>query len=83
MQVTTIYVMPTETGLPPRALLGMVERGEDEEGPITPEEMAESAEAMAIWTGDQGCWTLHGEPLEPEFSEAISAHAHSLGVPGF
>jgi hypothetical protein len=85
-EVTTIYVMPTEEGLPPRAILGRFEV-EDEEAvqelDPSPQEMLESAQTVAVYSGDMGCWTIGGQPVDPTLAEKISAHAHDLGVPGF
>ena len=81
MQFNMIYVLPTEDGLPPRALLGYVDlEGADYRVP-TPQEL-EMAE-MAVFSMDAGCWTLAGTPLPQELSEIISGHASKLGVPGF
>jgi hypothetical protein len=38
---------------------------------------------LATWTADMGVWTVSGTPVPQDLSEAISAHAASLGVPGF
>lgn len=62
-----IYVLPTEPGLPPRAVIG-----QPVEGTIQG--------AVAVWSGDVGSWTLHGELLPSELSDAITEHAKSLGV---
>ena len=82
MEVMSIYVLETEENLPPRAILGLVD----------PDSISEDIEIvtvgpmmgpLAVFTGDMGCWTVAGEALPPELSGAISAHAASLGVPGF
>lgn len=80
MHITTIYVYPTETGLPPRALIGHadVEEPEDLETEVEVE-----GQAVAVFSNDIGCWTLNGEPVPTQLSDAISAHARNLGVPGF
>jgi len=84
--VTTIFVLPTEDGMPPRAVLGQVEVEDDTE--YEPEEVStiealERGETMATFSNDAGCWVLGGAPLPEDLSKAISDHAASLGVPGF
>lgn len=84
--VTTIFVMPTEEGMPPRAILGNIEVPEGEEleqQESTVMEAVEAGQHMAVFSNDVGCWTLNGSPLPPELSDAISDHARNLGVPGF
>lgn len=68
--VVSIYVLPTEEGMPPRAVIG--------------EDMGDTISgSVAVWTADMGTWTMGGIPLPQELAEAISAHAGSLGVEGF
>lgn len=66
-QALEIYVLPTEQGMPPRAVVG-VSDGRAIMG------------SMAVWTADVGMWTLNGDPLPEELSDAITEHAKSLGV---
>ena len=73
-----IYVLPTEEGMPPRAILTPVTGI----GELNEEELSVVGQ-MAVWTADMGCWTVAGTPLPQALGEAISAHAASLGVPGF
>ena len=80
MQFNMLYVLPTEENMPPRCLMGYIEH-EDELRVPTPEELENTV--MAIFSPDDGCWTLAGQPLPPELSDKISHHAHLLGVPGF
>jgi hypothetical protein len=86
----SIYVFPTEDGMPARAMLSKqpkVVNLEEEGAPEPPEGVEvvaiEVQQAVAVWTADAGCWTVEGNPLPPGLSDAISAHAASLGVPGF
>jgi len=65
-----IYVLETEPGKPPRALVG--------EG-----ELPNLRDPMAVFSPDMGCWTIDGIALPEELQEAITDHARSLGVPGF
>ena len=86
VQVTTIFVMPTMEGVPPRAVLGFQEVEDPEEQ--EPEELnvgeaLERGQKMATFSHDTGCWMVDGMPLPEEFSDAISRHAHDLCVPGF
>lgn len=76
--MVTIYVLPTEEGYPPRAILGQAES--EDEVPDVGDTMFGD---VAVWTGDLGCWTMHGTPLPKDLSDTISDHARSLGVPGF
>jgi hypothetical protein len=69
ISMTAIYVLPTEAGLPPRAVLGE---------PVLGGKMVVGT--IAMWTADMGCWTLNGVPLPPELSDTITEHAKSLGV---
>jgi hypothetical protein len=66
-----IYVLPTEPGLPPRALIGTIENDEMAEG------------MMAVWSSDTGQWQIAGLPVNDDLNQAITAHACDLGVPGF
>jgi hypothetical protein len=70
--VVSIYVLPSEPGVPPRALLI--------EGQIDPDAAGPVRGAQAMWSRDLGCWTTGGLPMSPELSEAITEHAKSLGV---
>lgn len=65
--VAAIYVLPTEPGLPPRAVIGPVVDGG-------------IAGIMSVWSADMGTWTIEGTPVDPELSETITEHAKSLGV---
>lgn len=69
--MTGIYVLPTEEGLPPRAILTDdtdVQLGDRIEG------------TLVVWSRDSGVWELNGVPLPSELGGAITAHAVSLGV---
>jgi hypothetical protein len=65
-----VYVLPTETGLPPRALIGRV-TDDGIEG------------QLATWSRDSGTWTVGGLPIPQEVAERITEHARSLGVEEF
>lgn len=69
-----IYVMPTEEGKPPRALLAqdIVE--------VDGGMMAVGVAVQAVWSSDSGAWFVDGEPIDPEIGEAITNHAKELGV---
>lgn len=73
--VTSVYVLPTEAGQPPRALLmeGDQQQRIDETGVAGPG-------TLAVWSADTGSWCVAGNPLAQEFSEVITNHAKSLGV---
>lgn len=64
-----IYVLPTEGGSPPRALIGE---------PM-PEEGAVYA-TISTWSADMGAWTIDDIPVPEDLNEAITEHAKSLGV---
>lgn len=67
-----IYVLPSEPGLPPRAMLGE---------PVETEEGVAMIGKLATWSSDTGVWLLEGGEILPlELSEAITAHAKDLGV---
>ena len=86
VQVTTIFVMPTMEGVPPRAVLGFQEVEDPEEQEpqeYSVQQALDEGQKMATFSNDIGCWTVDGVPLPEEFSDAISRHAHDLGVPGF
>lgn len=68
-----IYVMPTEEGLPPRALIYSANPGEDE-GAVA------VTGVIAAWSRDAGAWMVDGLPLPSELGGAITEHAKSLGV---
>jgi hypothetical protein len=67
MFMPVIYVLPTEEGKPPRALVGEAVQGA-------------LMGVQVEWSGEDGRWKFDGEPLEDELSEAITEHARSLGV---
>lgn len=69
-----IYVLPTEEGKPPRAVLFEGEIGEIGD---------EIKGAMATWSNDNGAWMLGDIPAPPELGEAITNHARNLGVEAF
>lgn len=62
-----IYVMPSEDGQPPRALL--FDGDEPDPGAV-----------LATWSRDVGTWMVGYAPLPAELAEAITAHAKDLGV---
>lgn len=72
-----VFVMPTEAGKPPRALLIPA----DEAHPL--EQGATISGVLSTWSVDMGCWTVGGAPVPSELGDAITAHARNLGVPGF
>jgi hypothetical protein len=64
------YVLPTEPGQPPRAIIGRPAEGG-------------LAGVLATWSRDSGAWTVGGAPVPQEVSDAITEHARSLGVEEF
>jgi len=68
---TFIYVLPTEEGLPPRAMVGQMIELEDREAVAT---------ALATWVADNGRWEIEGTPVPNDMGEAITEHAKTLGV---
>lgn len=69
----TIYVLPTEEGLPPRAVL--IPLAISEPG----EPMVALGLPVAVAYEDE-CWRIDGEPVPEDANEAITQHAESLGV---
>lgn len=67
-----IYVLPTEKGTPPRAMLFS---GEHEPNQLPPDAK------LVVWSRDSACWCLNGTPIPKELGDQITAHAQSLGVP--
>lgn len=73
--VTSIYVLPSEQGSPPRAILGEYEEEDDVPG------LGEPVQGMlATWSQDLGVWMIGPNPLPNELSDAITDHAKNLGV---
>lgn len=68
----TIYVLPSEPNMPPRAAI-------IEAAPLDDDAMVVS-ETVATWSADMGAWIVDGVPLPQELCEAITEHAKSLGV---
>jgi hypothetical protein len=68
----TIYVLPTEPGFPPRAIVGTML--------MIDGEMEGLHGKVAIFSRDSGCWMFGGTPVDDELNEAITNHARSLGV---
>lgn len=66
-----IYVLPSETGFPPRAVVQYVQ--ESDEASLT-------LRNFVVWNADTGSWSCGGEPVDPVLGEAITAHARDLGV---
>lgn len=65
-----IYVLPTEEGKPPRAIIG----------PFNEEEQRFLAGVEAMWSRDLGTWTVGNMPLPNDLAAQITEHAKSLGV---
>ena len=72
-----IYVLPSEEGLPPRAIVGEAFiPGED--GILV------LGGGMITWTADSGTWvTEGGMPVPEELADATTSHARDLGVEQF
>ncbi len=71
--MVSIYVLPTEEGKPPRALIGQVVEADG-----LGEVMVGSN--VATWSRDSGTWMMGAEPVPTELGDAITDHAKSLGV---
>lgn len=68
MTETTIYVLPSAPGMPPRAMVG---QGIGDVAIVG---------AMATWSTDMGAWMIEGMPVPQELGDAITEHAKSLGI---
>lgn len=66
--------MPTEEGLPPRALLFLAAPLAD--GIV----VADPVPKAVAYSEENSCWEFEGEPVNDELDEAISTHARNLGV---
>lgn len=73
MNMVSIYVLPTEVGMPPRALLfeGEMPTGDEARGMVT------------TWSADLGTWVMDSMPVPEPLAEAITQHAKNLGVESF
>lgn len=70
-QVISIFVLPTEEGQPPRAILA--------NGEIVRRAMLTGS--IVTWSRDLGAWvSTEGMPLPPDLGDDITEHAKSLGV---
>jgi len=72
VRMISIYVLPSEPGMPPQAVIGEVEEGDEDDASIHG--------ALAIWSRDLGAWTLGGIPVPTDLGDSITEHAKSLGV---
>lgn len=75
----SIYVLPTEEGKPPRAILMSLDmqQPESENDPV----MIQLTEKHVQWSFDTGAWMDDGGiPAPQEISDAITEHAKNLGV---
>jgi len=81
IKAVAIFVLETEEQMPARALLGMADVEEGDEADLRPSDV--EMDTMAVWSADVGAWTVAGVPVDSQLNEMISAHAASLGVPGF
>jgi hypothetical protein len=72
-ELVHIYVLPTEEGLPPRALV-WPESMQTDPGKIPLDA------SVLVWTADVGGWTMQGTPVPSELGDAITQHAKDLGV---
>jgi hypothetical protein len=68
-----IYVLPTITHMPPRAVVYVAPHGVD------PTKDAVVGN-LAMWSADLGTWAVDGMPVPPDLAEAITGHARDLGV---
>lgn len=75
LQWKTIYVLPTEENLPPRAVLF-----DPSEVLVGTEEGLLVAGTLSTWSRDLGTWVIGDLPLPQELADRITEHAKSLGV---
>lgn len=81
-EMLSIYVLPTESMQPPRALLFKTPADQEEPTLGPPEGAFEGA--IVTWSRDLGAWmTQEGVPVPEPVSNAITDHAKSLGVETF
>lgn len=75
MSELTIYVLPSEPNLPPRAVIGT---------PFEVDGGLVLAGEVVTWSTDSGTWTTsQGLPVPNDLAESITAHAKELGVEQF
>src|SRR3954464_5352813 len=75
-----IYVLPTEEGLPPRAMVGQPVAG-IVEGPDGEPAVAEGiAGELCVWSADMGAWMANGVPVPTVLGDALTQRAKELGV---
>ena len=70
--IASIYVLPTEEGRPPRAVVG--EQAID--GFV-------GLPVQYVHDDDRWIWEANGQPVPDDLGEAITSHARWLGVPTF
>lgn len=71
-----VYVLPSQSGQPPRALLM--------NGDMEPEPGDTVQGVLVTWQADSGSWMFpDGMPVPPDLASEITEHAKSLGVPGW
>lgn len=78
-----IYVLPTEEGLPPRAMVGQPVKGlmQNEDGELA---IAEGiAGELCTWSTDTGAWMANGVPVPTVLGDALTQRAKELGVESF
>jgi hypothetical protein len=73
-----LYILPTETGQPPRAWIGPM-IVDEESGMGQPDPTV--AGIMWTWSRDLGMWLDPlGSPIPTELGDQVTAHAKALGV---
>ena len=69
-----IYVLPTEEGFPPRAVVA-------EQMAMTPIGLVAEGGAMLTWSADVGTWVAEGGiPVPEELGAAVTERCRELGV---
>ena len=72
--MTQLYVFPSETGVPPRAVIA-------EEIAMTPVGLVAENGAIVTWSADIGTWVAEGGiPVPEEVGEALTERCRELGV---
>lgn len=66
--VIGIFVLPTQRGRPPSAVIG----------PVVGEALI--ASKQVIWSRDVGAWMDGDVPVQADLGDAITVHARNLGV---
>lgn len=75
MLFQSIYVLPTEENIPPRAIIGQI---------VPTQGGAAITGVQATWSHDVGTWVNEESiPFPQELADMITEHAKALGVEQF